>query len=279
MNPAAYTLYREHGIDIMTEPLEIAVCAQHNNGGLAGNHWWESANVRHLFPVGEVNGSHGVYRPGGSALNAGQVGAFRAAEYIANRYAGWDLPTARVKQAAVAALSDIYHWLQCSPTAERSWQEERTELQERMTRAGAHIRPMAAVSQAVQEAWTQWERIRDRSCTHATAEELPEVMRNRHLCYAHAVYLKAIHYALKSGLGSRGSAIVLDEDGVQIHKKLGTAWHIMPEAPSFRDQVLETSIHDDGSVTHEWVARRPIPDTDTWFENVWAEFQNGTIFE
>ena len=26
-----------------------------------------------FFPIGEVNGSHGVYRPGGSALNAGQA--------------------------------------------------------------------------------------------------------------------------------------------------------------------------------------------------------------
>ena len=59
MNPAAIELYREHGIDLAREPLEIAVCAQHNNGGLAANHWWESVNIRHLFPVGEVNGSHG----------------------------------------------------------------------------------------------------------------------------------------------------------------------------------------------------------------------------
>ena len=66
MNPGAIQLYADHGIDLAREPLEIAVCAQHNNGGLAGNHWWESTNIKHLFPVGEVNGSHGVYRPGGS---------------------------------------------------------------------------------------------------------------------------------------------------------------------------------------------------------------------
>ena len=58
---------------------------QHNNGGLAANVWWES-NVRHLFPVGEVCGTHGVRRPGGSALNAGQVGALRAARFIAHNY-------------------------------------------------------------------------------------------------------------------------------------------------------------------------------------------------
>ena len=89
MNPGAIELYRGHGIDLAAEPLEIAVCAQHNNGGLAGNLWWESINLRHLFPVGEVNGSHGVYRPGGAALNAGQVGGLRAAEFIARRYQDW----------------------------------------------------------------------------------------------------------------------------------------------------------------------------------------------
>ena len=85
MNPAAAELYLSHGINLEKEMLEIAVCAQHNNGGLAGNAWWES-NLRHFFPVGEANGSHGVYRPGGSALNAGQTGGIRAAEYIAQVY-------------------------------------------------------------------------------------------------------------------------------------------------------------------------------------------------
>lgn len=70
MNPGAIELYRDHNIDLAVEPLEIAVCAQHNNGGLAGNVWYESPNLKHLFPVGEVNGSHGVCRPGGTALNA-----------------------------------------------------------------------------------------------------------------------------------------------------------------------------------------------------------------
>ena len=33
MNPKAYDLYIDHNIDLAKEPLEIAVCAQHNNGG------------------------------------------------------------------------------------------------------------------------------------------------------------------------------------------------------------------------------------------------------
>mgnify|MGYP003381674069 CR=1 FL=1 len=31
MNPSAVALYHDHGIDLTSEPLQIAVCAQHNN--------------------------------------------------------------------------------------------------------------------------------------------------------------------------------------------------------------------------------------------------------
>ena len=95
MNPPAIEIYRSHGIDLEREMLEIAVCAQHNNGGLKGDLWWES-NIRHLFPVGEVNGTHGVGRPGGSALNAGQVGSLRAALFIATQICGTPRPGKRV---------------------------------------------------------------------------------------------------------------------------------------------------------------------------------------
>ena len=85
MNSPAIQLYRDHGIDLASESLEIGICAQHNNGGLKGNIWWES-DLKHPFPVGEVNGSHGVTRPGGSALNSGQVGSYRAALFISRKY-------------------------------------------------------------------------------------------------------------------------------------------------------------------------------------------------
>ena len=87
MNEPAVRLFRDHGIDLARDRLPIAVCAQHNNGGLRANLWWES-NLQHLFPVGEVCGTHGVRRPGGAALNAGQVGGIRTALYIATHYGG-----------------------------------------------------------------------------------------------------------------------------------------------------------------------------------------------
>jgi succinate dehydrogenase/fumarate reductase flavoprotein subunit len=82
LNKPAFDFFLERGVDLSSQMLEIAPCVQHNNGGLAVDHWWRS-NLEGLFPVGEAAGTHGVYRPGGSALNSTQVGSMRAAEHIA----------------------------------------------------------------------------------------------------------------------------------------------------------------------------------------------------
>lgn len=82
MNEGAYTLYLRHGIDLCKSPLRIAVCAQHCNGGIEVDAHWQTT-VAGLYAIGEAAGNFGVYRPGGSALNATQVGALRAAEHIA----------------------------------------------------------------------------------------------------------------------------------------------------------------------------------------------------
>ena len=87
MNPAAIDLYNQWHLDLSQEPLEIRVCAQHNNGGFAVDAWWESS-LPHLFVIGEQAGTHGVTRPGGSALNSGQVGGLRAAQHIGRRVCG-----------------------------------------------------------------------------------------------------------------------------------------------------------------------------------------------
>ena len=82
MNEGAIELYADHGIDLYREPLEIAVCAQHCNGGVAVDGHWQS-DIPGLYVAGEAAGTFGVYRPGGSALNSTQVGSLRAAEHIA----------------------------------------------------------------------------------------------------------------------------------------------------------------------------------------------------
>ncbi len=276
MNPGAIELYRDHGIDIHEEPLEIAVCAQHNNGGLAGTHWWESVNVKHLFPIGEVNGSHGLYRPGGAALNSGQVAGFRIAEYIANRYTDWSIPEDAVMDAAEEAVTALLAWAERSEKSDRpAWQEEREAFQARMSRAGAHIRSLNELEDAVPEAWAQWERLREAG----DPANLSESLRNRQLCFAHAVYLEVLRHALESGVGSRGSSIMLDPDGAKVHERLDDRWRIAEEDERFRTQVLETVADLDGEVTCAWIDRRPLPQPDSWFETAWAKFREGDIYD
>jgi hypothetical protein len=278
MNPGAIQLYLDHGIDLTTEPLEVAVCAQHNNGGLAADAWWESLNVRGLFPVGEVNGSHGVCRPGGSALNSGQVGALRAAEQIAATRREPTLDIAAAQAAAKARMAELEAWLDGASGASATWLDERRELQARMSRAGAHIRAVAAVRTARDEARAQVSRIQTAGCSHTGGATRAEALRTRSLAIAQLAYLDAIAFQLASGVGSRGSALVQEPAGTRIHPSLPTEWAFVPENPAFREQVLETLPARDGTFTHRWVPRRPIPETDTWFETAWAAFRNGEIY-
>ncbi|TFG67290.1 MAG: FAD-binding protein, partial [Anaerolineales bacterium] len=226
MNPGAIALYMDHDIDIRSEPLEIAVCAQHNNGGLAGNAWWESVNVKHMFVLGEVNGSHGVYRPGGAALNSGQVGGFRAAEFIANRYQDFTLSDASAVHAIAQCHAELLQWISASESAHNpTWQEDRAEFQNRMSRAGAHIRSLEALRVAVPEAWAQWKRLQK----SGDPANIGESLRNRQLCFAHAVYLEALLFSLEQGTGSRGSSIALDPKGNLFHESLDAIWRIVEE--------------------------------------------------
>ena len=84
MNEPAIQLYWDHGIDLTKEMLEVQVCAQHHNGGIAVNTSWQTC-VPGLYVCGEAAGTFGAYRPGGTALNSTQVGSMRAAQHIARR--------------------------------------------------------------------------------------------------------------------------------------------------------------------------------------------------
>lgn len=275
MNPQAIALYREHGINIESTPLEIAVCAQHNNGGLAANIWWESINIKHFFPVGEVNGSHGVYRPGGSALNSGQVGGFRASEYIAGRYRDNTLNINDCKAAAENEINNLLLWFNKRKPSSKTWRKIRNELQIRMSEAGSHIRSAKTLKKALREAWRQWNELKQNGCACSRASDIVESFRNLQLCFAHAIYLEAILANIKSGAGSRGSAFVMDKNGIPAHEKLGTEWNFAPENPDFQNYILETWAASDGTVENKWVKRCEIPRSEAWFETAWRDFRNG----
>jgi hypothetical protein len=82
---------------------------------------------------------------------------------------------------------------------------------------------------------------------------------------------------LENGGGSRGSALVLDQQGKAIHEQLESFWHYTPEEESLRNVVF-TTCFEKGESRHECIPCRPIPDEDFWFETVWREYVEGKYF-
>ncbi len=83
LNPLAEKLFALKGRDLSYEPLKIAVCAQHCNGGCLVNTYFET-QINGLFVIGEAAGAFGLTRQGGTALNDTQVSSLRAAEKISH---------------------------------------------------------------------------------------------------------------------------------------------------------------------------------------------------
>ena len=72
--------------------------------------------------------------------------------------------------------------------------------------------------------------------------------------------------------------MVVDPDGAEIHDKLSDDWRIVAENTSFREKVLQTAVSGD-KVENSWVQRRPIHETDVWFETAWARFRSGEVYD
>jgi succinate dehydrogenase/fumarate reductase flavoprotein subunit len=276
MNRPAVELFKRHGIDLRREPLEAAVCAQHNNGGFRGNIWWES-NVRHLFPVGEVNGTHGVRRPGGSALNSGQVGSLRAARFIARRYA--EAPPSlrefnRLAGPRITERFEIARGLAAHRGGDRKLvRQALAEIRERMSACGGPVRNAADVAREAPRAWALVERLR-RDMRIPSSRSLPEAFKVLDLALTHAVYLEAVREYLERGGRSRGSFLVSDPEGRLPAPGLGPRWSLSLAAPDdfVSRRILEIGLDGKGRVCKQWVDVRPIPEDTGWFENVWNDF-------
>jgi len=241
MNQPAIDLYKDNGIDITKEYLEIAVCAQHNNGGLDGDLWWES-NLKNFFPVGEVNGSHGVYRPGGSALNSGQVGSTRAAQYIAANYQDGPLKLDKFLELAKAEIEKkiamgekFINNINESSTII----DIRTQIGERMTKNGAHIRSIEAAEKGIKESKKDLDNLLEESKLKSI-NELPLAFQNYDMLITQYVYLSAIKDYIKKGGISRGSYLIYDSDGELPIEALPEKFRFKAENDQLRDKIQRT---------------------------------------
>lgn len=280
MNLPAIELYKSNGIDLEKEYLEIAVCAQHNNGGLAGNAWWES-NLKHFFPVGELNATHGVYRPGGSALNSGQVGSLRAAQYIAARYKEAPLS---IGDFIETVKGQVEHKIGIGETfASRlsdseNLTEARLRIGDRTSAYGAHIRSFEGVKKALQEAKSELETILD-DTKLKDMTQVSKAFQNRDLLIAQIALLSAISDYIRKGGKSRGSYMVQDIEGELPLKSLPDDFRFMLGERQAAENKIQEISYVNGEGVCEWRTARPIPDGDDWFENIWNAYRNDEIIK
>lgn len=273
MNPDAIELYRAHGIDLTTEPLRVAVCAQHNNGGIAVDVNWQT-NIQGLYAAGECAGTFGVYRPGGSALNACQVGSMRAAEHIACTtkpalFAPEQLEE-QVERVLTSWLADALESLNHCDVHSISYTMRR-EMQKRMSAQAAHIRQLEAL-QALCDALDAQLRHFFRDYRLASPGGFAQMLRTRDVLLTQRAVVSSMTLCAQQW-GSRGSGLVLDPTGVACEGLRD--YRYRPPQEVGMDQQVVTEWNADG-ISSSFAPVRPIPVRDSWFENVWREYRTRT---
>ena len=277
MNAPAVDFYRDKGVDLAAEPLEISLCAQHNNGGLDIDCWWQT-NLKGFFAVGEVAASHGVYRPGGSALNAGQVGSTRAAQYIAARRGGAPEHEDAFHREAARALTEMGNLAQQAFTEhDPAIYRLRNEAGRRMSACGAAIRNSEAIAAYIAEIRAQLENL-PAYATISEGKDLAWLYRYRDTLISQQTYLSAMVDYLRQGGKSRGSALYTDPSGRKPFAQLPDTFTFTVDDGSRGDLVQEASWKG-GECTFRFRKVRPIPEDDDFFENVWRSYrETGNIY-
>ncbi len=290
LNEQAIKVYMEHDIDITTEPLEIALCNQHLNGGISCDLWWESTTVKHLFAIGEINGSHGIHRPGGAALNAGQVGGLRVSQKIADsEYKYQIIESERFQKILKLELLNMRENLKT--LIENAPSENKLtlsvlldQIQNRMSKYATIFRPLKDLQSEIDKIQIQLNNI-IRSIVLNTQKEIIDFYRVRDALFTQFFFLKAIlNYHLLNGR-SRGAYLILREE---LNDSLSEMYIIPPS--HLRDykfihnnldlsSKIQTLQWKNDQLLIEWEDVREIPSEFGWFENVWKNFMTGKYCE
>lgn len=278
MNEPAILFYQDHHVDLFKERLEIAVCAQHNNGGLSTNHLWET-NLSGLYAIGEVCASHGVTRPGGTALNAGQVGAVRAAEGIFLK------KRTHMKEASPSTESGIKERLRIQ-ALDRIRLSEHAEgncplselwinASKRMSAAAGMIRNQVQMETALKET-------EDDICQFMQKAKSPSVSQLSlfyklyDMLLSQKMYLFAMLDYAKAGGGSRGSALYTDSTGELPGfpgcQTFGELYRCRLDQKIHGQEVQEVTLKE-GTPSASRRPVRPLPDVDYFFENQWRIYR------
>jgi hypothetical protein len=231
-------------------------------------------------------GTHGVKRPGGSALNAGQIGGLRAADYIANVY---DADLADYSEDQNEINNQLHQFIDSLNIHNDSCMSDPTEfierIQKRMTCCAAHIRDLGCARNALAEAVNEYKQIADQGFKLQSAKDIITTINAEHMALTGIAYLTAIVALLDQGVGSRGSHLVLSDQGIEIHPDIidqatGKTLRFRAENEELRNLILQIRYDPEKPelFSCDNVPVREAPTGGRAFELTWRDFREGRIY-
>jgi succinate dehydrogenase / fumarate reductase flavoprotein subunit len=278
MNPLSIELYKRYKYDITRDPLEFAINNQHMNGGLAVD-TWGATNLEGCYAVGESAGTHGVTRPGGAALNAGQVFGTRCAEHVAARRKPHE-KVGREEVIIEEAIVNTLRSLQVNSTLEVVSIQK--DVQHRMSDHAAILCNISDVRAAADAAHGLNETIRQEGIAFDGASEALRALQWRQMAIASEAVLTALTFYLERGGGSRGARTVCSPGGDCVPQaRSGPLENLrfIPERGEDRAEQIHVRLEGSAFVCETQPIRRRDRDYRPFFERDWPDYLTGAVHD
>lgn len=279
MNPLSIELYRRYKVDIASQPLEFAVNNQHMNGGVMVDTWGRS-NLAGCYAIGEAAGTHGVTRPGGAALNSGQVFGTRVAEHIAASGNAKTVEDKDLPASAAYAVDQVRRLLRTESAL--SVKNIRSEVQARMSDKAGMICDAQSVSGALDDARHLNARIRSEGIGYERAAEAGRAVQWAQMAAASEAVLTALHYFISAGGGSRGARAICDQDGEALPQSRSGAleeFRFRNEKDEHRNEQIIIHKADEHMEVHTRPNRSFDESAKSFFERDWPAWLTGEIYD
>nr|WP_319485546.1 FAD-binding protein [uncultured Cohaesibacter sp.] len=274
MNPLANELYRMNGIDLRHEQLRMAINNQHMNGGIDIDRWG-ATNLDGVYAVGEAASSHGVTRPGGSALNAGQVFGLRIAKHVAYR------GRSHAGSIDLSAVSALFRELEQAKAGSLSIAAVKLTIQARMSDSAGFVVDGVDVKAAYGEALGLIEAIQRSGLQLRSDRRVADYFIWKQLALTSAAVLAALDHYIANGGGSRGARVIRDPSSPLVPQiSSGALSDFAYREEQECDKNRKIIVTYDGTALS--CRERPIRVRDSspvYFEKGWGAFLREEIFE
>ncbi|NRA37220.1 MAG: FAD-binding protein [Planctomycetes bacterium] len=282
MNPLAIELYKMHGHDIAEKALPFNVSNQHMNGGAAVD-IWNQTSMPSCYAVGEVSGTHGVTRPGGAALNAGQVGGMRCAQHIgaSNKHTPSDADAELSRGDLTACIQEIANSLSSTTDNALSIADVRDEIQSRMSDKAGFICQIADIHDAHSAASALRHLCIDKGFAINSATRAADIFRWKHMALSSEAVLAALDHYSDNGGGSRGARAMCSADGevgLEAHDEDLSAFRYIREREEDKTQKIMVQYIDQQMQISEQSVRDYEDPNIIFFEKNWHHYLTDNIY-